>query len=293
MLNPVIIIESIEKRRKMKNYFLISEFAKLRGININSLRYYEKLGILKPAYVDQQTGYRYYSPEQLPLLNQIILCIQLGIPLKEMTVFLDESGNLQSRKLLEKGKLVAQQRIKELEDNLRYIETSLSDMENNAAFTEVDGRYSRYIEERKIIVTDYCEENPNVKEIASLVSELYKTAQKDGLFPLLPAGQILEIDPSGNIRIRFFLKVLTTNKDHPLIKILPAGTYSCVQMSLPTDFELTNPAATKNKFLELIGQIGDTNTPYTLIIDNITLEKYSFLNSPSELQRLDYERNHL
>ena len=56
----------------MKNYFLISEFAKLRGININSLRYYEKLGILKPAYIDENTNYRYYSVEQISLLNKII-----------------------------------------------------------------------------------------------------------------------------------------------------------------------------------------------------------------------------
>ena len=47
-----MIIESRERREKMKNYFLISEFAKLRGININSLRYYEKMGILKPALID-------------------------------------------------------------------------------------------------------------------------------------------------------------------------------------------------------------------------------------------------
>ena len=37
----------------MKNYFTISEFAKLRDININSLRYYEKIGILKPAKIDK------------------------------------------------------------------------------------------------------------------------------------------------------------------------------------------------------------------------------------------------
>ena len=65
----------------MKNYFLISEFAKLRDININSLRYYEKLGLLKPAYVEERTGYRYYSAEQVSVLNKILLCINLGIPL--------------------------------------------------------------------------------------------------------------------------------------------------------------------------------------------------------------------
>ena len=90
----------------MKNYFLISEFAKLRGININSLRYYEKLGILKPAHIDEKTGYRYYSPEQVSVLNKIILCIQLGIPLKEMVKYIDEDGNLNSKQLLEQGRIV-------------------------------------------------------------------------------------------------------------------------------------------------------------------------------------------
>jgi len=71
----------------MKNYFTISEFAKLRNININSLRYYEKLGLLKPAIIDENNGYRYYSAEQVSILNKIILCIQLGIPLKEMVKF--------------------------------------------------------------------------------------------------------------------------------------------------------------------------------------------------------------
>ena len=93
----------------MKNYFTISEFAKRRGININSLRYYEKLGLLKPAYIDDNNGYRYYSAEQVSLLNKIILCIQLGIPLKEMVEFLDEDGNLESQKLLERGRIVAKE----------------------------------------------------------------------------------------------------------------------------------------------------------------------------------------
>ena len=109
----------------MKNYFLISEFAKLRGININSLRYYEKMGILKPALIDENNGYRYYSLEQIPILNNIILCIQLGIPLKELVELIDKDGNLQSQKLLEKGKMVAQKRIEEMQSNLDYIEFSL------------------------------------------------------------------------------------------------------------------------------------------------------------------------
>lgn len=40
----------------MRKYLTISEFAELRNVNINSLRYYEKLKILLPAWVDPQTN---------------------------------------------------------------------------------------------------------------------------------------------------------------------------------------------------------------------------------------------
>lgn len=62
----------------MKHGFTISEFAKLRNININSLRYYEKIGVLTPSYTDPKTGYRYYTPDQLSVLDAI-LCIDLHL----------------------------------------------------------------------------------------------------------------------------------------------------------------------------------------------------------------------
>ena len=68
----------------MSNYLKISEFAKLRNVNINSLLYYEKIGVLRPAYVDPHSKYRYYSPEQLIILDTILLAINLGIPLKNL-----------------------------------------------------------------------------------------------------------------------------------------------------------------------------------------------------------------
>ena len=78
----------------MKQYLKIHEFAKLRNINMNSLRYYEKLEILKPAYIDSRTKYRYYLPEQLVLLDTITLCIRLGVPLKSLKDYMDEYGIL-------------------------------------------------------------------------------------------------------------------------------------------------------------------------------------------------------
>lgn len=264
----------------MENYFLISEFAKLRGININSLRYYEKIGILKPAYVDENTNYRYYSSEQLVLLNKIILCIQLGISLKEMATYIDENGDLQTQKLLEQGKIVAQNRIKEIENNLKYIENSLKNIEENRKYEGREGIYNRRIEERKVITTGIYTGGMNVKEIVSEVSALYKIAQENNFFPVLPAGQILELDKNGRMSVRFFLEVLNCETEHPMVETLAAGEYSCLQTELKPEMDIIDLIQKNWEYDEKIG----------IIIDNVMLEKYSFKTQPSELQKLEFEQ---
>ena len=258
---------------------MISEFAKLRGININSLRYYEKLGLLKPAYIEERTGYRYYSAEQLPLLNNIILCVQLGIPLKEMAEYMDSDGNLQSQKLLEQGEMVAKKRIREMQNNLNYIEFSLKHIREKKEYAGRKGIYCREIGERKIIATRFYRGELEIKEIASQIAEIYRTAQKKEYFPILPAGQILKLDKNGNINICFFLEVLNCSDSDAVIKTLPAGTYSCLQAKL-------NPEV---NFAEVIRKSWESEDEITVIIQNIMLEKYSFETIPSELQRLEKE----
>lgn len=256
---------------------MISEFAKLRGININSLRYYEKLGLLKPAYVEEKTGYRYYSAEQLPLLNNIILCVQLGIPLKEMAGYIDKDGNLQSQKLLEQGKIVAKKRIQEMQNNLKYIEFSLKSIDEKKEYAGRNGLYYRKIEERKIIATDFCRGELDIKNILSQIAEIYKMAQKKGYFPILPAGQILELTKDGKIDICFFLEVLNCSKDDDTIEVLPEGEYSCVQAELSPQVDI----------VELIRKNWKMEEKIQIIIHNVMLEKYAFETRPSELQRLE------
>lgn len=45
--------------------FKISAFSRLSRVSLKTLRYYDQIGILKPRKVDHDTGYRYYSADQL------------------------------------------------------------------------------------------------------------------------------------------------------------------------------------------------------------------------------------
>jgi DNA-binding transcriptional MerR regulator len=52
--------------------FRTGEFSNIARVSKRLLQYYDEIGLFKPARIDPQTGYRYYSAKQLPRLNRIL-----------------------------------------------------------------------------------------------------------------------------------------------------------------------------------------------------------------------------
>ena len=50
----------------------INEFAKLTGVSVRTLHYYDEIGLLKPAEVDEWTGYRFYDENSLEKMQQTL-----------------------------------------------------------------------------------------------------------------------------------------------------------------------------------------------------------------------------
>ena len=67
----------------MKNFLQIGEIAKYYDISLDTLRLYDKIGLLKPAVV-KENGYRYYTYNQTDILELILMGKALNIPLKEI-----------------------------------------------------------------------------------------------------------------------------------------------------------------------------------------------------------------
>lgn len=71
--------------------YKIGEFSELSKTTIKALRYYEKEGLLIPAHVDQETGYRFYETSQLPELAKIISLRQMGLSINNIKSILNGS----------------------------------------------------------------------------------------------------------------------------------------------------------------------------------------------------------
>jgi DNA-binding transcriptional MerR regulator len=70
----------------------VKRFAELAGVSIRLLHHYGELGLLKPAHVDDDSGYRYYTLDQLPRLNRILALRDLGLSLEQIALVLESHG---------------------------------------------------------------------------------------------------------------------------------------------------------------------------------------------------------
>jgi len=109
--------------------FSIGEFARLGTVSVRALRHYDEIGLLRPAKVDPDTGYRGYSAEQLGQLNRIVALKELGLTLAQVRqllngITLDElRGMLMLRRAQLEQELQAQQnQLLGVEARLAYIE---------------------------------------------------------------------------------------------------------------------------------------------------------------------------
>jgi DNA-binding transcriptional MerR regulator len=67
----------------------IAEVARLSGVTSRTLRHYDEIGLLPPAYA-AANGYRYYEQDELLRLQQILVLRELGVGLPEIGRILDE-----------------------------------------------------------------------------------------------------------------------------------------------------------------------------------------------------------
>lgn len=66
----------------------IREFAKLTGVSVRTLHFYDEIGLLKPSSVDEQNGYRFYDEDSLTRMQEVLFYRELDFPLKEIRMIL-------------------------------------------------------------------------------------------------------------------------------------------------------------------------------------------------------------
>ncbi len=114
--------------------YKISELAQLSGVSPRTLRYYDEIGLLKPAQVGEN-GYRTYDGEQVNRLQEILFYRQLGMPLEEIKEVLTASAYDREQSLKQHLSTLKQQQ-EQLNLLIQNVEKTLLDLKGEIVMSD-------------------------------------------------------------------------------------------------------------------------------------------------------------
>jgi DNA-binding transcriptional MerR regulator len=110
--------------------YRIGEFSNLSGVSTKTLRFYDEIGLLRPASVDSRTGYRHYRPQQLEELASILALKNLGVSLADVRNLIRKAGSREDRRnLLTELKQTIEQSIHTAAQSLECINAALDELD--------------------------------------------------------------------------------------------------------------------------------------------------------------------
>ena len=213
----------------MKNLFSIGEVSEIKEITIKALRYYHKMGILVPKYIDEQTGYRYYSIEQFIYIDIIKGCRALGTSIAELQEIFKERNMDKLLEFLQQKRIEAEENINRMQEVIKNIDILNESIEYSREALGREQIEIRYFEKRYIVVHS-CQEAGSLKELL-YYSDLDKIVKENNIEITMDKGIIYNVKEGDQVEPVYVfhgIKKSDAMKHREYIKVLPAGNYLVV-----------------------------------------------------------------
>ena len=209
----------------MKKYFSISEAAKLVHTTSETLRHYDRIGLVKPSRKNEWTNYRYYSEQDIIRLNIVRALQKMDLPLQAIKQVLEYNDLKKIVDFFTEAEKKADEKIADLQYSKTKIQAAKADYERKLQNqTVTEEIVVKYFPERVIMLSDTLE-TPTLDNLWNYLSHFYDKVEparrQKFLFEDL-AGIYTENEIS-----RLFAVCIRYAKTDGL-KILPEGNYLCV-----------------------------------------------------------------
>jgi effector-binding domain-containing protein len=208
----------------------IGDFSRISQVTVKALRFYDEIGLLRAAHVDDFTGYRYYTVDQLPRLNRILALKELGFTLEQIADALSEGVTAeQLRGMLRLKQAEIQQRMETAQELLTRVEARLQQIEQEGTMSNYEVILKK-VEPLKVASIRAI--LPNYQAVGQLFGEVFGYLQQKGV---RPAGACLalwhdngykesDVDGEGCCPIA----EAVAGNDRVKVYDLPGGEMACV-----------------------------------------------------------------
>lgn len=213
----------------MEEFLSIGDVSRLSGVGIKALRYYEKIGIFKPAYINPETNYRYYLHDQILLLDMIQLCLEVGIPLSTAAQYILPDGTVMARDLFVMGLDLAQEKVNRLNRKIQHMQYALEQMNTQEQFSTLPPQqvYIRHFPARKIFAVNRHELGLHLPRSTSWekINVMAKDAQVEITYP---CGSVISYS-NGELTEHMFMEAHVADTDCYYVRSIPEGNFRCIR----------------------------------------------------------------
>lgn len=257
----------------MKITFSIGEMSKLHNTTIQTLRYYDEIGLLVPIHVDEKSGYRYYSTEQFEQLNTINYLKDLGFSLKEIKTHVDQRSIEGFINLLQNQKKITDEKIRELQRISAKFEHRMTEIIQAQKIKQFGVVIIQELSERKILKLKQCITSEPSLEI-SLRNLENMSNVRSSVF-IGGVGLTVDIENAKKHKFDEYNSIFILYEDdkvkNEFTTTLPKGRYACIyfrgnRSASPDYYEILLDDIEKNG-LQIIGD----SIERTLIDHSITM----------------------
>lgn len=208
----------------MKKYFSIGEAARAAHTTSETLRHYDRIGLVKPSKKDERTHYRYYTAQDIVRLNTVRALQIMDLPLQEIKRVLEYDDLEKTVDFLVQAEKNANEKIAALQYSKSKIQLAKAGYERKLqARRNPNGIFIKDIPERVILLSDTLEV-PALDNLWNYLSHFYEKvtpALKNHFSFEDSAGIYTEKGLS-----RLFA-ICTRHVEIDGLKILPKGKYLC------------------------------------------------------------------
>lgn len=208
----------------MKKYFSVGEAAKAVHTTSETLRHYDRIGLVKPGKKDEWTGYRYYTEQDIVRLNTVRALQLMDLPLREIKKVLEYDDLEKIVDFLAQTEKKADEKIAALQYSKLKIQAAKADYERKLQMRQnLSGTFVKDFPERVILLSDTLE-TPTLDNLWNYLEHFYEkvTPVRKDLFSFEDMAGIY----TENGVSRLFA-VCTRYAEIDGLKVLPEGKYLC------------------------------------------------------------------
>lgn len=209
----------------MKQYFSVGEAAKAAHVTSETLRHYDRIGLVTPNQKDSLTNYRYYTKQDLVRINTVRALQQMDLPLQKIKEVLEFDDLQKIIDYLTEAEKKADEKIALLEYSKTKIQLAKSGYENQLKGQRPTKNMTIKQFPKRILLLSDVLERPTLDNLWNYLSHFYdriEPMQKEQFTFEDLAGIYTENGVS-----RLFAVCIRYGKTDGL-KVLPGGNYLCV-----------------------------------------------------------------